>query len=783
MPLDINSIYQQAAAFKDQPSFIGLDDVQSEKKIDDKSEASSLDSRKIIQLDSSAGEKAQAARDAILKAASEQYNVPIDSLRAQLEIGQDDQAGVGITALQTRKLIDYARAFSSSTAEALKNSMHPPFPAAVQDFLFDTIRNYCGNDKLCEMLNQGMSRNPPSFKLSEIAKLAAIVATVKTDGMSFEQRLCIAFLQGFGGEEVKDEEKLKDAQLTKQLSLEEIQQKNLAAEKEKGAQCRQENLIGSFIKGTGDFEAKKEETCHLARLFVGGDEEQSASESNPLEAKFADSVRRQLKAKLKDETDPVKQQTLLENIESGDISAIRHNAIREVIKAQVEAELASANEEKSEASTQEDVKYRKLACNMVLDEIPSLKLEEDEWDISPESFQAKLKALIDDARKKVETAFTEKLDLECDAPEKANEKHGPEKAGDIQRNVVWSQGKGKCYMMSLLNGLAATEKGRAYLQSRFDEEGKLKLCTYDEKTQNYSDPKSVPLNPADSGNKDYSAIERTLFDAYQLDPESKVGGKDAKIDDHGEANVIAKVLGLNITGLGMTVADTDRLELAFVQLKNALLERDKVCIMYTADKSGRHYTSVINARYDADAKEIMLTLRDSGKSENPQHEISAKKLLEKGELNFAVYEIPKVDIEPEKIVPESEVKSEDKSEPKISEDKSVESKKTEIDKSQPTIDQSKSKGTQIDAQTVKHPESKTDDQTVKKTVKQTFTQTFTQLKTKFLRRNHIVKGLSDETTPKTMIELATFSDIDIEKQKKLQQQQAEFDSIDPSLLV
>lgn len=213
---------------------------------------------------------------------------------------------------------------------------------------------------------------------------------------------------------------------------------------------------------------------------------------------------------------------------------------------------------------------------------------------------------------------------------------GPSGVADVTLNRIWKQGTNTCFMMSVLNGLAQTERGVKYLKGRFADGGFTVNVTRNRNGNRVREDEVRPFQPAKNG---HSAFVQTLHRAYR-DSLREEGLGVTNIGEQGFATSFAQVLGLKVDG-SEVLATTPRTrfgaELVAINVQEALSD-GKVCVLFTGSAVGGHFQAVSGV-YTAPDGEPMIRLIDS--IDGSVHDRPVLDFIGVGMNHIDTFEIPR----------------------------------------------------------------------------------------------------------------------------------------------
>lgn len=179
---------------------------------------------------------------------------------------------------------------------------------------------------------------------------------------------------------------------------------------------------------------------------------------------------------------------------------------------------------------------------------------------------------------------------------------GPGSKDDVELNRFWSQSSSNntCFMLSVVNGLAQTQRGVSLLKDCFqDDKGGLKVSIGGKET-------ILPLEKSPDRELPHSALEATLHRAYEQDLASrKMAGE--RFGESGNAEEFAQVLGMKMSeSISIGLANrTDKVKaFAFAAKVSEALKDGKVCVM---NCSG-HYRTIAGAYLDPNGRPMFRLL-------------------------------------------------------------------------------------------------------------------------------------------------------------------------------
>lgn len=223
---------------------------------------------------------------------------------------------------------------------------------------------------------------------------------------------------------------------------------------------------------------------------------------------------------------------------------------------------------------------------------------------------------------------------------KATSACGPESKRDVELNRFWSQSNtttesgeiisnGTCFMMSVVNGLAQTERGVSLLKDCLqDDSGNIKACIAGKETVINCDR-----------NKSF---EERLHLAY----ENELAAHNKIIEEFGTSGNVetfAPVLGLRVDE-ALFIANaqpTDKLQaFEFAAKVSAALKEGKVCTMFC----GGHYRAISAAYIDSNGIPKFQFLESNGKPPRVVDEPVSKSMEGDYRTSINIFKLPPIKV-------------------------------------------------------------------------------------------------------------------------------------------
>ena len=206
---------------------------------------------------------------------------------------------------------------------------------------------------------------------------------------------------------------------------------------------------------------------------------------------------------------------------------------------------------------------------------------------------------------------------------KQSDECGPKSANDVELNRVWRQSHGNytCFMMSVVNGLAQTERGVALLKERLVDGG-IKLNV---------DPASPnKQTKVEFVNNSAMMFEQTLHNGYATWLKNKGSGLES-FGEMGNAGDFGRVLGLvpdDAIMIGLERRGDKFMAKQFAMKVSKALKEGKVCTLFR----GRHYRTIADVYLDRNGNPVFKIL-DSNQVHQVYDELVSESMASPGSRN------------------------------------------------------------------------------------------------------------------------------------------------------